>query len=571
MVNLRRLLPRESFIQFQVRKLANAKLLWLNRELWTSEDDPFTYAMCIPYDNESPTAYQDHTATWWGERYGGAGLAGNGGGVRCGLSENIQIKGVGQNPLAGSTTDHWHKHGAISIQDSVRETLWGEILDAALPHGAIRSLAIFANGTDFQGEVADTHEPVNVSRGLLLRQPALRPAHYMRSIFFSPTLDMFDAVSDVDRTRKAVEGIQLGLSSIWQSDVDCTEKNHIDLNTGFVEVFQRAACQIAASRAKRLIHGSLISSNFSLNGAWLDFGTTSALSDFGRAIVAPGSLDLWSQQVSVIETIRDLHVYLSKYLPKKLTEDLVCCDVLVENFLKHLYERLRVEFLKLTGIPEPMLMQLDVRVQDRLWKAMMSVVAADNNATYLYYGDDRHEMPVRTGRYSLTGVMNKCAVGNGRDHLRHLISEEVSDIALAEEITDSFWLLKSEVLGQMPIALRSNAVTALSVNCIRANWDLGPLYRRNFDGAVDEVTRQPETIDPFIKTFTAYWKGVLADLADGPVSLAPWLTPEFACVNQHLHISDGNGNMDACGVLKLIKTFQISPKDQSCLERNASM
>jgi hypothetical protein len=213
-----------------------------------------------PVDGERGTLAMTETPlSAFAERYGGAGLGPNGGGVRCLDIDGVQYKGIGANLLAGSTTDRWHRHGALSAQDAVREVIWGELFDRALPYGAVRALALTATGTQFAVEVGEAKAPGWASRAIVAREPVVRPAHFMRSIFFEPGADARLLPPDAQRTREACCLSHSALIDALKHrpwTVAATEAARPTLGECWREVWRRAAHQLAASRVSRLIHGS---------------------------------------------------------------------------------------------------------------------------------------------------------------------------------------------------------------------------------------------------------------------------------------------------------------------------
>lgn len=563
-MNLFDALPAESFVPFQVQRLASPKLLWSNVDALHGRE-PLDFAYCIPFDEERAGSYLQQDATAFGERYGGPGLGGNSGGVRCGLIGDVQVKGIGRNPLAGTTTDFWHKHGGSSVQDCVRESIWGEILNASLPYGAVRALAIISTGTTFDAEVADTKKKTKVPRALLLREPVLRPAHYLRSVFSAPSSEMKGHCTDVTRTMRTIQKIETLHHYLNQGGIDTNSST--TLGAMLSDTFRRAAHQIAASRAKRIIHGSLISSNFGMDGRWLDFGTVTTLSDFGRAIVSPGSLDLWNQQASVVDTINDLHFYLTKYLPLESKTDLPPVGELVDEFLNSLRDLLEFEFLKLTGIPPSILQLVPLSQRRTLWRFMMYAISKGNNMPYLYFGDDRHAMPARTGAFSLSAIMQKCALSTSRETLHALLKDELLGQAEAD-LVEGYWSLRELSIDLLGASDPGIAQLAVALRGLRANFAPQPLFRRELDGKIDELTKRPGEIAEFIERTVEYWAAVLGEKPCGEIRLNPWLTHEPAVISGVCEILINESPVDRTGALCLIDGLQISSEFKAMLSAN---
>lgn len=562
-------IPSSSLVPFKVRRLRRATCVWTNHGLSTAVD-PHEFSYSIPFDFEKPDDYSDETIQLFAERYGGAGVGGNGGGVRCGVIGQVQIKGIGRNPLAGETTDYWHKHGAASIQDCIRESIWGELAQAALPFGAVRSLAIVSTGTGFQGTAADTGEKTTVPRALLLRPAAVRPAHFMRSIFYSPSPVMAEAiVSDTVRTRLAIrsmaDAISLDSCGATASNEDISQA----ISEALYTCFRRAASQIAASRAKRIIHGSLIDSNFATDGRWLDFSTITTLSDYGRAVVAPGSLDLWEQHSSVIKCARDLRFYIGKYLPSEVTRTLVNVDDIVTDFLQHLQIAIRLEFMKLAGFTDDDLKFSPRGSLDLLWATIGKIIQACGQLPYLYYGDERHPMPAQTGRYHLPTLLRTCATSVDADELFKRLTCDGLNTALAEALSRSFTSLRDAALKRLPASLRSGARLRMAILGIRANWNLTALYRQQLDSRINKVRHDLSAVPQFIDSEVAYWRAVLEPPQDELV-LRPWLTDiDLALVGYELRSSGCRVAPADFG--EALASFKLDVAEKKCLLRVAQL
>jgi hypothetical protein len=156
------------------------------------------------------------------ERYGGRGASGNGGGVRCGWIGDLTIKGIGRSDLAGQDAPFWHSYGGCSLPEAIREAIWGDVYDAALPYGAVRVEAIITTGTQVPLHDAEDFGGEMCPRALILRRPFLRPAHYMRSMLFQDGIDIKGAV---------VGGIAAGAGSVVSSTVGPHCKTRISMRT----------------------------------------------------------------------------------------------------------------------------------------------------------------------------------------------------------------------------------------------------------------------------------------------------------------------------------------------------
>jgi hypothetical protein len=139
-LNLQDILPAEQFISQKLHRVRRASCVYSNHVI--SERDAPVYALPLAeeeHENFDPT---DSKAGLF-ERYGGAGIKHNGGGVRCAIVDGTSLKGVGRSPLAGEGTDYFHSFGGMSLREAVKDTIWGEIMSCALPYGAARIQQIY--------------------------------------------------------------------------------------------------------------------------------------------------------------------------------------------------------------------------------------------------------------------------------------------------------------------------------------------------------------------------------------------------------------------------------------------
>ncbi|WP_155290731.1 hypothetical protein [Pseudomonas chlororaphis] len=175
---------QEVFVPFETVRPEGGIVIYYNQNLKCS----LSQAQVLPrysYVTASKSCKENSQAdkkTFFAERYGGDGILTNGGGGRCGFDGDFQLKGIGPNQLVGvrqpDTYGNSHGNGFLSLNIAIYESIWAEIINIALPYGAVRTVAIIDLETDFE-EPDQTHP-----RGLLVRIPAVRPAHFIRAIYF---------------------------------------------------------------------------------------------------------------------------------------------------------------------------------------------------------------------------------------------------------------------------------------------------------------------------------------------------------------------------------------------------
>lgn len=482
-------LPDSSFLPFDVYKLSRFQEVW--RHPGSKDLDLSEYAVSVR--ELLPSEHRGIRVTALAELYGGSGIGSNGGGVRCGNIGPIQIKGIGRNPLAGQDTDYWHQHGAASLQDCVKEAIWGEILDAALPHGATRALAIIDCLETFGGIIDETQVSVDVPRGLLLRETTIRLAHFMRSSFVNIASSGSAQSIDVNRTARALHALP-GMLGIGEG---LPAHTYISALSGIVRA---AAEQLARARALRIVHGSHIPSNIGLFGEWLDFGTVTATASYAPVTVAPGADSSWNQQRAILEAVEDIVFYVYKFTgayPRGECEAIF--HTLKDEFNLHYIECSKRDFVQLIGISDWQLSQLPKALVEELWQGFAPILAEQGRTSYLYYGDLRHDMHVAPEAVDLNSII-----------MSAVLSPDLHDADAACKSSLALPLLKAifkvleflqdrspDSTGDLRIGV---ALRAHLVNCRPSD-----LYRSTLDNAIDRAVRAGDSLSDLIDKHTTWW------------------------------------------------------------------
>lgn len=287
------------------------------------------------------------------DRYGGAGLLRNGGSGRCGYDGKYQIKGIGQTPLVGRRVAAMYADGMLPLCDAIAEAAWGEIAHCILPYGGVRAVGVLSTGTSFERRRGE-----RVGRGLLIREAALRPAHFERAIYFRPGRRFRSETRSHDAQRTA--DALARLPSIFRCGLlagnDLADPGEIVVR-GLIEFVERFASQVAAAQAKRLMHGALASSNLALDGRWLDFGCTTSLplTLFGDDRDYPR---FWREPDGVLQGVSELIFYTQKYIPEFRPFCNDALDAVGYAYHSRLSSETRFRFLLLTGVPQPILRRM---------------------------------------------------------------------------------------------------------------------------------------------------------------------------------------------------------------------
>ncbi|OEF24245.1 protein adenylyltransferase SelO family protein [Vibrio rumoiensis] len=313
-------LPEESFVSFDTYKLNGAEVVWINKELiqeYNIELDEkiikdelinnFSY-VSKGYTKKTRIVTNDKKS-FMADQYGSRHEVCNGGSARCGLNGHFQIKGIGRNPLVAVNISESHSHGKLFIDEAISEAIWGEICHKHLPYGAIRTLAIIKTNTKHKFGYLDNAPYKHCA--LAIREVSVRPAHFERCTFFWPEESYsFLRDNDANRVRKAVP---------YLSKLLFSEVNNVSLGDALNKMIDRLACQIAASRVKGIPHGSLTSSNISIDGRFLDFGTITAVPDFGNYVLANGVGAVWDDHELIESWLVNFIDTLNHYSKGELT------------------------------------------------------------------------------------------------------------------------------------------------------------------------------------------------------------------------------------------------------------
>ena len=514
-------LPPSSFVAFTARRLAHARVAWCppgaSRERLL---DDFAFSMVQGEgrdegrdegQREASELHLAETREFLAERYGGAGLVNNGGGVRCGLYGGLQVKGIGRNPLGGKVANFWYSHGGASLEEALREAAWGEVCDAVLPHGGVRVRGVIATGATVSFDAGGFER--RVPGALIVRDAALRPGHFMRAVHFQPNDEVASRqVGDTARTRSAIAGLQRGLAAALGLPAQASTRID-DINQGLMEVARRFAAQLAATRAKKIVHGALTCSNICIDGRLLDYGTITTVSDFGRVIVARGFPDMLSDHTCFIPTLRNLVFYCHKYLDGATARGLLQPELLVQHYLQAFNARAMLEFAKLSGVTEARLQALPGDLVPALFASIDEIVACGTGQPFKL-----RDMPARMGRLHLGSVL-KAAALNGSIGLDRRLEPLLPDAAMRERFVRAWTAVREAADAAAPLA-----AGFVAFNACRLNSTVPALYRAGLMLSIDALIEAGDVereAGRFVAGLRDQAANLLADPRDGCIVLRP--------------------------------------------------
>ncbi|WP_340642542.1 protein adenylyltransferase SelO family protein [Photobacterium damselae] len=422
-------LPKVSFEPFETYRLKNTEILWVNKDLLSKYDikgtideieqlllDEYSY-VSLDYACSNRLDVREQKI-FWADRYGSRHEVCNGGSARCGFDGCFQIKGIGLTPLLAQNMSRSHSNGKLFLDEAISEAIWGEICHKHLPFGAIRTLAIIKTNIKEVFLYSD-NKPMKPC-ALVIREFATRPAHFERSTFFWPSQEnMHLRNNDADRVKEAIS-ILPNILKLTESEKPCGKILFQCLKKMILSI----AKQIAYSRVKGIPHGSLTSSNISVDGRFLDFGTITAVPDFGNYILSRGVGSVWDDHQLILNWLQNLFDTLNKY--KSYEENISSNEMkmLKEIFINEidrqenisLLEELSVKNIKDSDLEKakiiknrlisPYRMNLG-HFNDEVFKIMVKKIALDVG---LDVGDIKFEL--RSFRYSSFSILNNTTLDN---------------------------------------------------------------------------------------------------------------------------------------------------------------
>lgn len=296
-------------INFTVFRFSPSKAIWVDESFRNSmalEDSRefesiFSYAICENECFESFSFDKTDCRIYQGERYGGKGVGGNGGGVRCGNFNGFQIKGIGKNPLAGDIAEKWHSYGGLYAKDAIYELIYAKVLEKLLPIGVAKvfgliltsSTGAYERYNDFDGENKKDWG------SLLIREICLRPGHFIRSAYYKPNSKSSKRISsDVARVKL--------INKLFLKQFNTV--NELIMYLG--RFLQGCANQFAFTRVARIMHTGICPSNLCFDGRWIDLTNTSFI---GGGENLGGTPPFYDEPFAVVDILREFTDTFSKY------------------------------------------------------------------------------------------------------------------------------------------------------------------------------------------------------------------------------------------------------------------
>jgi hypothetical protein len=218
-----------------------------------------------------------------------------------------------------------------------------------------------------------------------IRYP-LRPAHFI-----------FDDFGGAIRQRKdhAFQNLAVVLPQATRLSEDTTAPEKVQV--GVAEWIRRLGKTSAFSYARGLFHAAPSPSNMDILGRALDFGSFTGLRGYARAKML-AETQSFGDTADVIETI----VEFVKSLHKNLGRNSVATvQEAKEAFEDEYQSSLKLEFARLTGIPDEILVEIDSSLVNSLGSLLLEIARHGNTDII----DASSQTPPHTGTYDLRKIL----------------------------------------------------------------------------------------------------------------------------------------------------------------------
>jgi uncharacterized protein YdiU (UPF0061 family) len=474
-----KMLGPKSYVKVETQRLARARVAWVNwdylrkagfdikEEKITPEIEKFildAFAWGVPAADEPKDAFTKEKKTFYADRYGGDGLAGNMGSGRAASAGEIQIKGIGKTDLVTVTAAH-HSNGTADMGEALREAIYGEV-GQVLPYGANRVIAVLDRGT--RSVMDDGRVQTNA---LIVREDPLRSAHYMKNLWGrGPLMESEDA-----RTKEVLRYLEKAMPVPENLRNASPGEQMRGAVYGYAE---RIAAQYAAAYALKIYHGATSTSNIEITGRFIDYGTITTVPDYGKfKILSINDAVGETNEFRDILMLEFLH-NLRDHLPKQKAAGLPTDQELDDYFLKQYRLSHHREFLRLTGLSLDEVLKIEAKESTWALTDLMERGATE--------GGVRIQDPQETTRltkYNMNKIMVKLASAR-------TLNEGLLNLAIEKDLPNKNMrhaLVKeySRVLGQASFNQDALIAEAQNRNAERSEAFRWELYKSTHQQLID--------------------------------------------------------------------------------------
>jgi hypothetical protein len=492
-------IPETCFENQRLARVVDSRVAWENPE-GVESNCPDSY--CLPISQSEKLSLDwSKTRCFKIERYGGVGIGVNGGGARCSLIDGFSIKGTGPNVLRGQGAPYLHSYGGASLKEAIRETIWGEILNVTLPFGAVRVERISLTGSEVPLDYPDEFGNSMIARALIYRKQFIRPAHFLRALSYRP-IENVDANRKKDRQR-TIDCLK-GFETIVCKSISLRGK--FDFVQLLAVLFQRYASQIAASRASRLLHGSISPSNLTIDGRVLDFGMSSSVADFGNYILARGCPSSSNQAADLIISLKELCWEVGA-MQGASPSDLFSIE---KDLAKHFYNAHDFEYkkrlLSLTGLNQEAYGEGEHPEHEELAELLLELSVGGNNVPFKILSPCENYRPVflpQTGKYNLALILVVLICCSSESDACENLEAFIESRALREKLVRCYFLFYWKTTQSLQSDATTRRKRRLIWNCLRLVTTHPSLFAPNLNTFIHKELNESTEIDQLIDRFLA--------------------------------------------------------------------
>jgi hypothetical protein len=360
-VQLGRTLGPTSFVPYRVRKLARARVVWVNfrllRELgieippggltpeWERRIlDTFAWWVPRPVDPES--AFTDEWREIWALRYGGKGIADGFGGARNGLFGQVDSKSSGVNSLIGASEGDWDEFpnkGTGALVNAINAAIHGETMTCELPNESNRTILIIEPGLVTQYPLNARYSGGVEVNGIEIRLPSDRAAAYMWAEYGMGPLQDSEAARLAENARLLTNALPMPPGARPSSERE-------RLRAGLLEWARRLGRQSGAADVEGIYHGATSPSNGLLGGGFMDVDNSTSLPAPYLAHNEGEDPPFRSRYIRQ-DVIFDFHEEIARELPEELRAALPSYAELRNAFLNEHRQEARLRMIERSGVP----------------------------------------------------------------------------------------------------------------------------------------------------------------------------------------------------------------------------
>lgn len=318
----------DNLVAFEVCKIKNAKSLWVNHNALDGDFTALDLIAEFAYVNPKSGCFIDvpldknNKKVLQAERYGGIGVGGNGGGVRCGNTDVFQLKGTGINPLLGDHDDYNHSTGNYALTEAISEVINSQIYEKILPVGVAKSYGLISTGVSrFKGDPYGHR----LELAIMIREVCLRPGHFLPQPFFKPFARYKSILmNDVARVRAVNKALAR------------TFENHNAFIIFLGKYLAASANQLAFAKVFRIAHGAYSPSNICFDGRWLDLTNMTMVPTSTNYAAAKDTIPFLAEPQEPLNVVQQVVYNYSKY---NFT------DLNIAPLINYYYEQFNAYFL----------------------------------------------------------------------------------------------------------------------------------------------------------------------------------------------------------------------------------